>query len=66
MSNIRIEYDYLLESGDLFDVVYGMIGNWSSDEARFTKHYEHNIATLNNLTVDFDEVYGYEEDDEDL
>lgn len=66
MSNVRIEYDYLLESGELFDVVYGMIGNWRSDEVRFTRYYEQNLNALNNITVNFDEIYGDEEEGDDL
>lgn len=66
MSNIRIEYDYLLESGELFDLVYGMIGNWRSDEARFTRYYEQNLEALNNISVNFEEVYGEDNEAEDL
>lgn len=66
MSNVRIEYNFLLESGELFDVVYGMVGNWRSDEARFTRYYEQNLNALNNITVNFEELYGYEEEGNDL
>lgn len=51
MSQAKKLYDALLESGDLKVLYSSMKGNWSKDEASFTRQYEENQALINDDSV---------------
>lgn len=40
MKEVKSLYKFLNETGDLFELVSGMTGNWEKDKKKFKKNYE--------------------------
>lgn len=55
MKKAKVQYDYLIESGDLLEMFPDYTGNWNKDKKDFLKHYESNMKDLNMMDVEFDE-----------
>ena len=64
MDDIKILYDSLLESKDLFEMFPDAKGEWSKDKKFFTTYYEDNQKIINDnfLNID-DEEENYNEDE---
>lgn len=59
ISEIKLMYESLLDSGDLFSLFPNMTGNWDTDKKDFTAQYDfnNNILSDSDFTIDDFEDY---------
>lgn len=53
MKEIKVQYDFFLENGDLKDLFpeVSFTGEWEKDKSKFTKIWKDNQKFINNLDV---------------
>lgn len=59
LSEIKLMYESLLESGDLFSLFPNMTGDWVKDQKDFTTQYDFNLDILNDADFTIDDYEDY-------
>jgi len=59
LSEIKLMYESLLESGDLFSLFPNMSGDWAKDQKDFTTQYDFNLDILNDADFTLDDYEDY-------
>lgn len=55
MNEAQLQYNSLLESGELKDMFPNFKGEWDKDKKAFTRYFEENQEILNTNVIDLDD-----------